>query len=240
MSCRIRFFAPVCATAWFVCAVAAGALQSPKPAPAPAAAEEQPLISWEPIGSFDTIRVFRRQYPGNPVLAYRGEGTLPAPLKKLVMVVTDTPSKPQWMSRVKSAEVVRRLSATEQVEYVQVQLPWPLKDRDMLYKARLEVDAKARKVTLFYESIEDPLRPVVPGLVRARIYPSRFVLTPSADSKGTFVEAEAHFDPNGSIPKWLVNLYQRRVPKESFQGLMKRVVKPGIIPHPLLDDFPET
>jgi hypothetical protein len=84
-----------------------------------------------------------------------------------------------------------------------------------------------------FRSVEDPERPERPDRVRAVIYDAVFTLKPVDGGKRTAIEAESHADPKGAIPKWIVNLYQKRLPRESLERLMTQVSQPGIPDHPL-------
>ena len=188
---------------------------------------------WSKYDDYDGITMYRKEVPGNPILAYRGEGVLQAPIEKLLPVLLDTARKPQWMSRVRSAEVLREVSPFEKVEFVHVKTPWILKDREFIYKVKVSLDQLTRFATIHYESVQDPIRPESGDRVRAHIFSGDFNLKPTLDGKGTHVEAEVHADPRGSIPKWIVNIYQKRLPRESLEGLLTQVSKPEIVGHPL-------
>lgn len=186
---------------------------------------------WEKFDEYGGITMFRKEIEGSSILAYRGTGVLDASIGKLVTVILDTPRKPQWMSRVKVAEVLRAISPNERIEYVAVKTPWPLKNRDFVYRVKSEAKPETREIIIRYESVEDPLRPENPDHVRAHIQETAFVLMPAEDGKKTLIKADAHADPRGSIPKWIVNIFQKRMPRESIEGMMRQVTKPGIEEH---------
>jgi hypothetical protein len=187
---------------------------------------------WELFDEYTGIKMFRKEVPGSPLLAYKGSGLIQAPLSKLATVIEDTPRKPQWMTRIKTAEVIKEISPYERIEYVHLKLPWPLKDRDFLYRTKIEFFQETQKVTFFFESVEHPARPVYPDRVRAHVYYGNFSLIAVEQGKKAMVEADAHADPKGLVPAWAVNLYQKRLPRESIEGLMRQVVKPWINEHP--------
>ena len=114
---------------------------------------------WSKYDDYDGISMYRKEVPGNPVLAYRGEGVLQAPIEKLLTVLLDTAKKPQWMSRVRGAEVLREISPFEKIEFVHVKTPWILKDREFIYRVKVTLDQRTWFATIHYESVDDPLRP---------------------------------------------------------------------------------
>ncbi len=184
---------------------------------------------WELFDEYQGLKMYRMEVPGSPLLAYRGEGFIDAPMAKLFTVIEDTPRKPQWMSRIQTAQVIRVLSENEKLEYVHVKLPWPLKDRDFVYKVKVSFDTSSLSAKLHFESVEDPSRPIEPTRIRAHVYYGNFTLTAIDGGRRVRVDADAHADPKGWVPAWAVNIYQKRLPRESIEGLMKQVLKPGII-----------
>lgn len=195
---------------------------------------------WEEYDRYQGITMYRREIPGSSVLAYKGSGDLAGSMAKLVTVILDTPRKREWMSRIREARVLRDISAEEKLEYVHVSVPWPLQDRDFVYTARLELDRVNKKATIHYKSIEDPGMPSQSGKVRAQVYFGTFTLSRAADGVRTHVEAETHADPKGLIPKFLVNIYQKKMPRQSLEGLLAQVYKPDIVEHPAVKAMLET
>ena len=49
--------------------------------------------------------------------------------------------------------------------------------------------------------------------------------------------AESHADPKGSIPKWVVNIYQKDMPTKSIRRMLERAKQPGIAEHPLANEL---
>jgi hypothetical protein len=193
--------------------------------------------AWNEVSRSEDVIVYRKEVPGSPVLAYKAVATLAAPLARVIAVVRDTARFPEWTWRVKFAEVVQRSSPTEALEYLRTGAPWPVKDRDALYRSRVTYDRAAREIRLCIESVEDPRRPEHPDYVRARVYPSCFRFNTPDGGRTTRIEAEVHGDPRGAIPKWVVNLVQRRAPEVSVRNLSRRVQAPGIADDPQTLEF---
>ncbi len=188
---------------------------------------------WEEVSRYDNLTLFRKEIPGNPVLAYRIAGSVNAPIAKLVTVITDTPRKREWMNRIQEARVLHEYGPADRLEYIHVHCPWPVKDRDFVYRTGVELDRERHRIVIRYASVDDPKWPEVSENVRAFVFFGTFALTPSADGKSTLVEAETHTDPRGAIPKWIVNLYQKKIARQSLDGMLQQVAKPGIADAPV-------
>ncbi|MEK7691575.1 MAG: START domain-containing protein [Bdellovibrionota bacterium] len=195
-----------------------------------------PDDEWERLDQFDGITIFQRKVPGSSLMAFKGEGVIRAPLDRVMSVIMDAPRRIEWMTRVRSAVVVKEPSKFERVEYVHMGTPWPLQDRDFIYHATLGTDGTGKVITFKAHSVEDATIPEVHGRVRAEVTFSDFLLKSTPEGE-TWVAAQVHVDPKGIIPAFIVNMVQRKFPRTSLAGLMRQVVKPDVTIHPLIADL---
>ena len=200
------------------------------PAPAPARA---PLPPWERIGDSDGIIAYRREVPGSPLIAVRGEGVINASIVRVTSVLVDTNRATEWIDRLVESRVVRQISETETVHYDHIGTPIVMKDRDFVTRAKLEFDNAGKRVILRMRSITDPLAPPT-DYVRGEIMESTFVMSSIEHGTKTHILVEVHADPKGSIAKWIVNMFQKSWPHNTISRLRAQVAKPDIKDHPRL------
>jgi hypothetical protein len=79
------------------------------------------------------------------------------------------------------------------------------------------------RATIAAESVESHLADALPALVRSKIYASTFQMTQVGDH--VEVVALVFIDPRGSIPKWIVNYFTRRVARSTLSGLRRQVAR---------------
>lgn len=181
--------------------------------------------AWEEMGSDEGIRVYRRDVPGSPLVAFKGTGMVDAPLGKIAWVLSDNAHRTNWVDRLKRSVVLEQRSAFDFILYQHFQLPPLISDRDYVYRAIGSRNPKTGVVTLQISSVTHPKAPPTVG-VRARLYESRYVLTPKGDR--THVTVEIHTDPKGSLPAWLVNMIQKSWPMNTLQALRREVKQPYV------------
>jgi hypothetical protein len=198
-------------------------------APRDAAADTQ----WEKIDDTDGITVYRRDVPGSDVIAVKGEGLINAPLVRVASVAFDTSRATEWIDSLSQAWVLRRISDFEYVEYDHFSTPFVMKDRDFVTSNRLEYDASKKTITIRMRSVTDSNAPQT-SYVRGELVSSTFVFTPTADGKATRVVGDVHCDPRGSVPKWIVNYFQKDWPKTTFKKLRVQVAKANIVENPAI------
>jgi hypothetical protein len=199
-------------------------------------ASPTPIVAapeWQEVHHDDLVTVYRKEVEGSDILALKGTGQLDAPMGKILSVVMDAEHRAEWMEQVEEVEVLKQISPTERIVYMHLSPPWPIKDRDVVINEKVVVDKAAHKISLLLKSVEDASRPERDDRVRAIIYQATFELTSADHGKQTAMVAESHADPKGSIPKFIVNLYQKSLPRKTLVRLLDRVHEANIPEHPL-------
>jgi hypothetical protein len=187
--------------------------------------------NWEKIDDDQGIQVFRKSMPGSDIVAFKGAGIVDASLETIFWVLCDAEHEEQWVEMLIDNYILENMTPFDRVQYQNFDLPWPLSDRDFVYRAVATTDKQGR-LHLVLNSVGHPKTPETKG-VRAEIMRSGFVLTPRPDGK-TFVEVSIFSDPKGILPTWVINLVQESWPMETMVGIRKQVkkefVKEAILP----------
>jgi hypothetical protein len=192
-----------------------------------AAASIEPAPGWKLVKKNDSLELYERDVPGSDVIAFRGEGVLDAPIAKVASVLLDDPHATEWVDSLEESKVLRKINSNEFIEYNHFGTPFIMKDRDFVTDVKIEVDPKARTVAMRYKSVDDASSPQT-SYVRGALLDSLFLMTSLEDGKKTSLRAEIHCDPKGSVPKWIVNMFQRSWPADTFEGIRKQLKKPGL------------
>jgi hypothetical protein len=202
----------------------------PKSPPAPA------VPAWEKFDEEEGIAVFRREVPGSPIIALRGEGVVDAPILRVASILVDTSRSKEWIDRLAEVKVVRKLSENEYVHWTHINTPIVLKDRDFVYAIKLELDPPNKKVMLNYHSVYDSGAPKT-DYIRGEFKYGTFTLTSIEGGKKTRVLAEVLADPKGSVAKWIVNLFQKSWAYKTIASLRRQAAKKDIVDQPRLKEL---
>lgn len=193
--------------------------------------------SWEKVADDDAVLVHRKEVPNSDIVAFRGETVIDAPVGKVAGVLIDTPRKLEWVAKIIEAKDVRAISEYERIEYNATSSGFFLvKDRDFVFRAKGVFDKANRRMTISLKSEEDPAMPAT-GRVRGQLDESRYILTSLDGGKKTHVVVEIHADPRGSVPKWLVNLFQKSWPAKTLNGIRAQCAKPDVKEDPGVKAF---
>ncbi len=200
--------------------------------PSPAA---QPIdfsqAKWALDSNSDGITVYRWTPPSSDLFAFKSSGLIDATVPRLVNILADAKRRPEWAPALIESYVVRWISPVERVEYNRIRTPWPIQDRDFVIQGKAVFDGKGG-VALNFHSIEDPQFPEK-GPVRGEAWDSSYALTPTADRKQTVLEYRMLIDPKGSVPSWIVNIFQSRFPHDMILAIRKQALKKDIGDYPM-------
>lgn len=185
------------------------------------------LPAWEKFDEQAGIAVFRRDVPGSPIVALRGVGVIDAPILRVTSVIIDTSRAPEWIDSLVEARTLRKISDVEYTEWDHVKTPFILKDRDFVFTSRLELHPADKSIWLNYHSVADPLAPKT-NYVRGTFKYGTFGMTSIEHGTKTRIVVELMCDPNGSVAKWMVNLFQKSWPYNTITSIRAQVRKPDI------------
>jgi hypothetical protein len=203
----------------------------------PVKAEENP--GWKQISFSNGIAVYKRKEPDSRIFAMKGESVINAPIGRVAAVMDQVEHQTQWVPYLGEAKQLKIISFYERIIYTNNDSPWPAKDRDFLMHSILEVDRKAKKITVTLKSFEDPIMPVRKDRIRGNMARCVIVLESLDNGMKTYFSIEVHVDPKGWIPKWLVNLVQRKWTRKYIEGLKMQMNRPEIKKIEVTKEFPD-
>ena len=175
--------------------------------------------AWDEVSDEDGIKVWRRDIEGSPVVAFRGETIINASLAKVASVLDDTSRKHEWVANLLESKDLTIFSPTDRVEYNRTEAPWPIKDRDFVFRATVEVDKPNKTLMIKIKSTTHQAKPVDEDkAVRGELLESSYILASLGENR-TRVTVEIQADPKGSIPKWVVNWAQKGWPRKTLGNI---------------------
>lgn len=197
-----RFFAAILSV------LAAGSVAADDPAP------------WNVIETERGITISRREQPGCGLPAFRGEGPVRGGVLQVLAAMLDIETVHLWAYGIDEARLVRRIDARTDLVYLYSDLPWPVRDRDMIVRREIEVVKPGSEFTIRLRCEPDAV-PVRDGRVRVPECRSTFALRKlKADT--TEVDYVMSLDPGGILPKWASNWVAKHVPFKTLVAIEER------------------
>jgi len=169
------------------------------------------------------IKVFTSPVKGSKYKAVRAEMQVKASVNSLVGLVFDSAACPKWADLCKEQRLVEAVSPSELYVYVYNDIPFPVKDRDVLAHLVWEYDSAKKKVTMSSTATVGRLDKT--KAVRIENAVANWHFTALGDGE-TLVENFAHIDPNGPTPAWVTNLLLVDSPFKTLKR-MRKIVESG-------------
>ena len=179
---------------------------------------------WEEVSCRNGIRVLSREMPGSDIIAFRGDVTINADIGTVINVINDKQRRREWVDRLLESSTLAQDSSLESIEYTKISCPWPISDRDFVFRSTTYLDEERGRVVMDMSSVDYPDMPPIEGVVRGETRHSVYSLT--RIEKGlTRVEVEFYGDPKGWVPAWVANVFQKRWPEITLTRLRRQTTR---------------
>jgi hypothetical protein len=177
---------------------------------------------WEEVRNDDGILVHRRAGEGFNLHEFRGRGVVNAPMTRVLGVLSDSERRVEWMDRCVESYLIEKLGDTGQIAYNRTKGTWPVSDRDVIVRGETKFDVGKREVRISFRNVSHGKAPSKSGIVRIGYLRGHWLVRPVAGG-GTWVEYQAHADPSGSLPTFVVNMVSKQLPFKTIENLRKQV-----------------
>jgi hypothetical protein len=180
---------------------------------------------WHTVDNMtDGIHILRKEVGDSGLIAFRGIGTVDAPLPLVATVIFDTDSRREWIAGLVDSRIIHWRDKDNFIEYDHIGMPLFIKDRDFVSHIKMSFYPSKKEMVFHYQPSDDPSAPRS-NYIRGELIDAIFILSSIDNDNKTMVDAEFLCDPKGWIPKWLVNFFVKDWPKTTFRNLRKEVLK---------------
>ncbi|HEY6880817.1 MAG TPA: START domain-containing protein [Polyangiales bacterium] len=174
---------------------------------------------WKLLAREDGVTSWK-QVSDRSVPIVKAQIEIDAPIDVVKRVIQDYRTHTKWMHKCVESTLLKQVSPTEAILYNRTDSPWPIRDRDVIFRFKLQ--AAGGDVVLAFETEKSPTKPEVSGVIRMPRMDGFFRLTKLGDHK-TRVVYQLDSDVGGSIPQWAVRDVLEKIPPETLLGLRKQI-----------------
>lgn len=175
----------------------------------------------------DGISIYTKTMSSSGLKGIRVKCSLPAKLSQMVALIMDVDAGEEWVYGTKSSVLLRKVSPSELYYYSEVDIPWPLSNRDFIAHLIVSQDPRTKVVTINGPT-EATYLPVKKNIVRVNHSNGKWILTPTKNNS-IQIDYTLEVDPGGTIPVWLVNLFATSGPTETFKKMKTQIQKPQYV-----------
>ncbi len=184
--------------------------------PAASAADED----WTLVRSSNGVETYLNDLTDEGFREFRGVTKMAATFEEARDVIIDIPGNIYWLPSCRRSELIRTISENELLVYIVSTAPWPVHDRDCVWKRHYVVNTDDHFRLVFTASDEEYEGET--GLVR--ILNARGVWEVKRLTDDT---AEVSFqylgDGGGTVPRSFVNSATKRIPEKALVALLERI-----------------
>ena len=171
----------------------------------------------------DGVTIYESEVPGSKIKALKVIATFNATPMQVGAVIMDVKAATEWVYRMRSSILIKRVSPNELYYYSEVNLPWPAANRDFVAHLTLKQNPETKVVEVDGPAVPG-LMQLKAGIVRINNSVGKWIITPVGINQ-VQVEYTLHVDPAGSLPSWLVNSFATDAPLRIFKNLRVELQK---------------
>lgn len=180
------------------------------------------------------IKIYTSSNPEYAVKGVKAELQFDVGLPQLIAVVMDVANYKNWVYNCSESRLLKQVSKNELIYYHITHVPWPATDRDLVSKfTTRKLDETTVEISSGHLS---DYMPVQKEYVRVKRTEARWKFTQLTNGK---VQAEYRlfFDPGGSVPAWMMNLFIADGPYQTLFKMRQEVKKEGYAKAKMEDYF---
>jgi len=167
----------------------------------------------------DSIKVFTCNTDTSKFKSIKAEFFVNTTLNKLELFLLDFPNYTTWQYNTVESRVIKKISDTEYIYYAKIEAPWPVMDRDMVVRFKIE---RNKNHLIVSANSESRILPENKAYVRVPTSRSQWMVTEEQKNRLS-VKYAIQIDPGGSVPAWLINWVSANAPYQSFKNLKKQI-----------------
>lgn len=170
------------------------------------------------------IRIYTRDVPGAAMKATKAETVFDAPVPTCISVLKDVNGFTKLFPNCTYAEAISTSGDTVQLQYIRLDAPWPVTDRDYAFEYRYR-HGKEKGAVHVHTACLPKAYPPDPSMIRLDKGEGLWVFSPTGDGKTRLVY-EFHGSPGGTVPAWLANTSVVDSPMQMLKNFHQLVKDP--------------
>ncbi len=179
---------------------------------------------WETITKESGVTVTNRREKNRQFPTFRGTGRVKGNIYDVLATIQDADRNKEWMHQCVGSNLLKQVDDKTRIVYNRTDAPWPVKDRDVTLRAKLDIITPGKEMKIRFRAIKTALKGPVADVVRMPVLEGHWYMVAMGEDK-TLVEYQVNADPAGDLPAWLVEQVSKDLPLHTIRNLRKQVAK---------------
>lgn len=177
---------------------------------------------WNIYSDVENVKIYTRQPADSDFKEIKIEMELRTDVESFMEKLNNAEGYTDWVYKCSSSERIKTINENEFIYYVETDMPFPIKNRDLVIHSRQQVDPVTKTIYSSSKAVPQAY-PLKPDVVRVEEYESTWMVAPQPS--GTIkVKYWSRTNPGGNLPAWLVNMGVTLGPRKSMTALKSLVV----------------
>ncbi|MEO8517245.1 MAG: START domain-containing protein [Flavobacterium sp.] len=176
---------------------------------------------WELAVNKDEIKIYVRKSDSTSIKEYKAIMNVKVPMDSVIRKILDVKNLRTWNYKTTKTSLIKKISDTSWVFYMQNDLDWPIKDRDHVSRVVMKRTKKECIITL---TPENNLIKENPDFIRIKRFKGIWVLK-KIDEKQTQIVQQLYGDPESYVPSFIINSMLTKAPFETFKAMRSQLEK---------------
>lgn len=178
-------------------------------------------LNWIFVDQKDGIKLFKCEEKIDGLIPFKVKTILPFPHEKVVKVLINTEKKSLWAPKLKKTKMHQKLAFNSFIYSEYYSVPLPFYDREFFLQGTIKSDHDS--IIFYAENPKIPHKPAENHVV-VNIKKLEFKVTP-LDNNRTHIDFTFIGDMGGLVPKFVVNIIQKRWPVKFIAALSEYIQK---------------
>ncbi len=179
---------------------------------------------WNVVKKSSGITVLSRPVDGFALNQFKGQCVIPASLQVIEGIMKDFPAYSRWFAMSRKVSVIKANSVNDYILYYVIDSPWPVSDRDVTVRIRMQFDHAMGKGKVMLKSMTYNYPKEDRSFVRISDMEGSFYFR-RVNSELTSVTLIMQVDPLLQFSRSYVNKFLIDYPFDTLRNLQKRASK---------------
>jgi len=159
--------------------------------------------TWQLRENQGGIPVYTRKVAGSPILEFKANVIIDAPLPKVIAYFEDEKQIRRWYYQCVLSKFIENNGPRQEIIYLILHMPWPVAPRDFVFSRTRSKDAANGLISYTLTALPNRL-PLVKGMIRVNSVESVWSFKSLSQGK-TEMFFQQHTTSAGSVPASFVN-----------------------------------
>ena len=162
---------------------------------------------------------------------------MPATMSQYAAHVLAVENYKYWHYKSIEPYLLDKVSDTEIYYYSEVETPWPVDNRDLIFHLQMSQNSLTKILTVKLTIMPDYI-PHKDGVVRLPQGNAVLKVTP-IDKNNVHIRYIIDLNPGGAIPAWVANMFAAKAPWQTYYDFRERIIAQGEnrITVPFIQDY---